>query len=643
MAFDERAPQPDDSRYERNLVGFCNDISKQAELTVSSCEGHGRIQDTWQAIMGANTIPAPKESSSTKINEVGRVFEIGWAHLTDVKPTVAFRTHNAEFEGHAEDYTKLWQIWYYNRAIDAKYSATVAYSLACASGYAHQVWNKRINDIDVAAYDGRDWRPVDPFDTTVQSCWGMDGVRAVPLTWAQAMFPHKAEELRRDVVIESPARVPEATNEALVGGRPIASPFWSQHTESRASEKRGKGIEVVYLHWLYYNDPTRNDSSSAKYMGDFDEAGEPLTNYSYIVEPGQALYPRKRLTVYTKSTLCYDGPSHNWHGMFPVSKYTMTPLPNTWLGHTPMWDTLSPQETITRVLRVMDNQLRKLQRPPVRGGRSSDEEELRKLSEMLINPGAFFRDTGGSSDPIKIEQVQALDQTAMVLLEFCIRKIADRVGIEDMSGIAKAAQLPSDATIDKLLFASSPTTRWRSRMFELFYREQGRMFLFNAAQHYPVRRKFKMIGRASMKPTDYDYNPATFVPHLHDTKGRHPADVAADHFDNFDFYVEPSSLLHAAAQGRKAEDLALFRLGALDIESLLEGMDKPNITKIMERLEKQWETKMKLAAMANEPQGGADGGDGPPMPPLGGDPRGRKAEGTDPARVTSEGYVSQSR
>lgn len=645
MPFSERAPEPESPTYERDILGFCNEMLSQASLTVRSCEGYSKIEPTYRAILGSDTSIVPRPRSETRTNDLGGAAEVLHAHLTDNRLASEFRTYNEDFQANAEDFTKMWRLWFLNNAIDVKFGSVIDYAIGGATGYAHQVYNKAIHDLDVVALHPADVRPVDPFDTTIQSCYGAFVVYAVPLTRAQAMFPHVARQLEQDSVYEPPARLPEITRQSKIRTQLSMSPFESSRTSEPAS-KRERGIRVVHLHWFYYNDPTTNGSKEPKLVGDFDESGEPLTNYSYIADPGEALYPRKRLTVHSKSAVCYDGPNQYIHGMIPVSKYTISPHPIVWLGSTPMWDCVPLQESLNYALRVLDDHVRKLIRPPVSADKLTPESELRKISEMLALPGAFWRNNFGSA--ITVEEVKPLDQAIYKLIEFCERKIKERIGIDELSQILGLRQAPEGQSLDKLMFTAAASIRLRSRMLELFHREQGMMWLYNVVQFWDARRKFRMLGRKSMRGTDYDADPATLVP-VRPGDRRQWIDIAIEHVENYSMYIEPSSLLRQAAAVERAESLALFKLGAIDRRTLLENLDRQKIDEIEQRCDEELKKKLAMAAQAQALSGGGGGAGGPgpmssaaPQRPMGGDPRGRpQSFETDP-RINAGGGVESS-
>jgi hypothetical protein len=198
-------------------------------------------------------------------------------------------------------------------------------------------------------------------------------------------------------------------------------------------------------------------------------------------------------------------------------------------------------------------------------------------------------------------------------------------------------QIPEGGTVEKLLFSARPETRSRSRMLEVFYREQGRMFMYNAAQFYTARRKFAMLGRDGLQLTDYDFDPSSFYPVRSDDP-RPRVEIAEEHFKQFSFYIAPASLLRSAQTSDQLLALSLFRDGALDIQSLLERLDWPNAQQVMARLAEQMAMKQQMEQQA---EGGAGAGM-PDLPPMGGAPQGRPPSAQEMPQMRSDGYMSES-
>jgi hypothetical protein len=628
------------SSYEQDLLGFCNEAIQEADIFIRATEGYSKIVPTMQAIMGVvnptlHTV-RPTWASNTAVNEIGRLGGIIRAELTDTKPSADFKTFNQQFAQHAINYGRMWTSWYYNQAIDQKYGGAVDYALVAGSGYGHQYWNKFTQDMDVMAYDARDVLPIRPVDNTIQSCYAVILRREMTVNAVRAMFPSRASSITEDRP-GSTVKLPEVSRASLLNSAIAPSPFEKAQLSQQPAERRGAGIPVVDLYYMYVTDPSLNTSSTQTQMiGDFKRDGTPANDYSYTVAPGKPLYPRKRLVIFTKRAVLYDGPNIYWHGLYPISKYTLDPWQWTWLGKTPLWDCLPLQETLNRCLRIMDDHVRKVLRPPVHGDKMTiGEEELKAISESIAGPGARWRENRAATKGVTIEQVPPLDSIIKDLIAFCVEKMASTCGVDQLASILQLNQIPEGSTLEKLQFATRPEIRSRSRMLEVFYREQGKMFMYNAAQFYTARRKFAILGAGSLTPDDYDFDPSTFFPSSPDPHKRY--DVVNEWLQQFSFYVAPASLLRAAQTTDQMMALTLFRMNAIDVQSLLERLDWPNVQQVMQRLSEQMKIQ---AAMA---QAGAGGGGSGPLrsSQMGGAPQGQKASGQQQPHMQGD-HMSES-
>jgi hypothetical protein len=621
------APREDYKKYQEHVRQFAIECHQEADLGVTSCEGYSKIIPTMQAITGVNIALRPNGLSHTHVNEIGRLFEIMRAELTDVKPSAEYKTYNEMRAQDAVNMGKMWTSWYYSDGIDRKMSGVIDYALSAGSGYAYQYWNKFTRRIDVMPYDGRDVLPFRAIDNTIENCAGVFMRREMTVNAVKALFPHKKNLIKPDRE-GSAVKLQEVTRSAVLNNLVGLAPWERAQALSQPKERRGAGVPVVDLYYFYLTDDRINTSGETKLVGDFSPDGTPLNNYSYKVAPGKPLYPKKRLIIFTRSCLLYDGPNIYWHGMFPISKYTINPLQWSWLGSTPLWDCLSLQDTLTRAIRAMDDHIQKVLRPPVAGDRTSvSATELKAISEMIGKPGAqWLRNPVGEG--VEVIDVKPLDPIIQTEIEFTLSKMAERCGVRDMSGLLGLNQMPEGSTIDKLMFATKPEMRGRSRVLELFYREQGKMFMYNAAQFITTREKFAVLGPTGMTVDEYDFDPATFIPNQSGDPYKR-RDEAENHLKQFQFYVAPSSLLRTAQQQDQMMALALFDRQALDVQSLLERLDWPNVPQVLERIAKQQQQQAMMAMMAAGPEPKGPGDKGPGRPPS----------NEEPPELRDDGYL----
>ena len=68
--------------------------------------------------------------------------------------------------------------------------------------------------------------------------------------------------------------------------------------------------------------------------------GDPSAAWAYVVDPGQPLYPQRRLIVSTPDLILYDGPNPYWHSMYPFARLKLWSVPWCFLGLSLLHDTI---------------------------------------------------------------------------------------------------------------------------------------------------------------------------------------------------------------------------------------------------------------------------------------------------------------
>ncbi len=105
------------------------------------------------------------------------------------------------------------------------------------------------------------------------------------------------------------------------------------------------GIE---LNEIYLDDYSTNDSNRSVIVKD-PYLALNAHNWWYKVEPGQRLYPRKRLLVFGGAKLVYDGPSPYWHGLYPFACLRLRETPRSFYGLSEYRNQIPLQDAINEI------------------------------------------------------------------------------------------------------------------------------------------------------------------------------------------------------------------------------------------------------------------------------------------------------
>ncbi len=343
----------------RGVHDWVSQAITEGDALLQSQSGYGQIPDIIRAIMGDTYEDKlrPSNISQLNLNHMGKVALDLASSLTDIKPFFEYKTSNARFEAQATMGQKLAAHWWTSRLIDLKFCDCIKYSLAAGSGYAHQVYNPDIQDLDLIPEDPRDVLPIRPSDNiSIQHAFGVIIRRERTVNYLRHMYPQFANRIQADRE-GSPALLQR--QQSMAQNLNLVSGFMSNLYNSLGGKTMASPlmVPVCDLFTVYVKDDSVNMTQRVVSMGE--------ANWQYFVQPGEPLYPRGRMIVTTASVKepLYDGPNMYWHGMFPISKLTLDPWPWSWLGKSPMRDLLAINKEIDRTARGISDRMEKMWRP----------------------------------------------------------------------------------------------------------------------------------------------------------------------------------------------------------------------------------------------------------------------------------------
>lgn len=628
------------------VLGFGLEVLQEGDTYIQRQPGHENIDKTIQIILGQDKKDRPSGLSQLYVNEIGRIARVLVSLLTDVKPFWDFRTHNKAYEQQAFMLSKLSESWFTGRmAIDQKWADVMRYYLVGGTGFAHQVWNPRRSDIDLIPEDPRDVLPFRPNGNYIQDAMGVIIRKSFPINHVISQWPQYANKIKadRDGGMDSGdnSKLNRMLKKINLGPIEMAR----QRRNIPANQQSGT-FPVVDVFYLYLDDPAVNESSDeAELMGQFEEREGrqvALNNWSYVVKPGEALYPRKRMVIFTRTCVLYDGPSIYWHGQYPVTKVTLDPWPQTWLGTSPLHDLIPIQDSLNNALRARDDHIQKILRPNVwADNQTVSKAELRKFD---TRKGGQKLHTSAFGKGINIEDIKPLDPVIAETIAYCHERLQTMSGVADMTNILKLNQMPSSDTVEAITNAMTPEVRGRSRQLEVAMRDFAMQAMYNFAQWYTFRRRYQILGKDGVSLEDWEFDPASFIPTYTDKDRDAHGDVLAERLNrprprleradeflrHFTFHIPPASMLKAAEVQEKLLYLQLSRQGYMDIQTTLEKLDIPNVGDLL-----QGSVIERLAQQAQM-------GLGQEVGPAGASAAGRKASGQEMPKMRGDGRISES-
>ena len=597
---DDKAP-PNREDYGYRVVGWIKEAIQESDEFLRSQTGYAKIEDTITAIMGVSSDLRSATLSGTECNQIAKTFFDMSAGLTDVKPFWEYRTYNKRFESHCSIYGHLSEHTWLQRQMDLEFMGAIQYALTGGTTYLEPYWDPRIEDFRAEAWDPRDVLPIRPTtSTSIQDCYGVVARKSRSTNHIRylARYVYERPDLikyiqpDRDSSIAGGASLRNTRVGALL--QKLGDTPFRQRLFGEQSQRDIPRIPTTDLFTTYIDDETINEGTSDVHMGSFDAKGQPKNNWSYVVKPGDRLYPRKRMIVHVNGLPepLYDGPSPWWHGLCPYPKLTIDPVKWSYLGKAPLWDLLTLNKALNKLLRVYDDWAERLARPDVIADKNAISQHLVDRTDTR-RAGKKFRINPVAGKGLQIVGPDPLPADFWKGIEYYESKIKELSGSQDISNLMKLNQVPSSDSIETILESMSLSWRMRSRVIEVFMREYATMMAYNFAQFYTLPRRLTILGAEGATPEDFDFDPGSLVPDFVDPEdfddqgnirakslergplGRY--DRAREFLRQFSFHIAPGSLLASSELEKKLLYLQLSRAGLLDHWSLMDILGIPNV------------------------------------------------------------------
>jgi len=497
------------------------------------------------------------------------------ALMTDVRPIWNYETYAEEVKQQGDVLNKLARAWWRNSRTDRKLVSIILYALCGGSGYGLLTYNADLSsgrgDLDLVPFDPRNVIPIDPtFSDSIQDWRGVILRQRFPLETIKRMFPSKAGKLAGKETTWGPAKPTERA-----GTSSIISPQWDV-LEGRKGIQEVGGVDIMRA---YIKDDSLNLTTEKITLGEGEWAydvypmGQAKPNGELATKNDSRLYPRGRLIIFTPECILKDIPNPHWHGLFPVIKFTLDPLPWTILGSSIIGDLIPLQDSLNEALRGADDGLAQWVRRSVAADkRAMPKSALDALDTRAAGVKMHYNPAAG--EPFKLldgpnPQVFKIFQD---LIEFLKAEMEDTGGTRGVTALAQMGQMPSADTMERYMEALSPILRLRARNIELALSDLAEMLKVGFFQWYNAPRRIELLGKDGLTREDFDYDPGTMVPEGNGSR----MERAMEHHKLFSFQVAPNSWLNVSHTTQKMFYLQLFRAQMLDPWTIWDQFDVPD-------------------------------------------------------------------
>ena len=535
-----------------------------------------------------------KKLSKLWINRPKREVSEVIATLSNLRPSWNYQTDNNDWHDQASKLTKLKDAWWYNTFADMSISDVLAWAAVQGTGYASPWWDANFHahgrgDIAIADYGPESLLPIQiPRDGDWQKAYAVVIYDEVPVHLAHRMYPAYADKIRPDR--DSPGWLTEAAKRV----KRFASTFLDF-----AGPRSGSGTAIYPTcdkFTVYIMDSTLNDTGHVVPMG------EPGTSWYYEVpsigmdlptgfrNPGTGqvltrkatpedcrLYPLRRLMIGFSNCIVFDDTSPFWHGMVPVVPFKLDDWPFELLGYSLLKDSSQINAHSNNLRRGIEDACNARLSPPLRGTQSETtaKSDLEKFDPRIPNQIIQLDTALSGEEPLKpILPYQHYDIPAGIFQY--VKDLEDvegyLMGVQDFTALARARQIPSGDSQEKLLQMIGPLMEARTRKIERSVAMLGQMWKALAFQFYTSNRREQVLGQSGITDQDLDWEPGSMVPsHVSGEPTDEPSRYSKLerlrwHMQNFHTKVIPYSITGISSMQKKLLEIQTTKIPGMPFD-----------------------------------------------------------------------------
>ena len=540
-------------------------------------------QPAWAEIPRAYDILAGMETgklsgySNVSVNRIKRNFRDLVATVSNLKPAGQAVTKKRSAEVSVDRLNKMKNLWWIVTKQDRKYRQGCQYACGLGTGYLEPWWDQNFygfNDGEIACkvHGPSDVLPVMlTEDYDLQKAYAVTIVEQVPLHLVLETYPAFAGSIQPSR--SAPGVIARAWDRLKRTAGGMNGVLGNLATPMSAS---GRELPVVDVYTTYTQDTSVNNTGRPIPMGD------PGTSWFYEVpfvgqkipsgvrdpmgkmilksadEDDARLFPLRRRTIWTDTVTLKDGSSPFLHGRVPLVQLRFDDYAWEFLGHSIVQDTWRIQRAVNQILRaIVDSVLVRLQ-PPLK----HDPNLIDKTAMARINtrkPGQTVEVSVGMGDPIApLLPVQHWDVPSWILqVVTLLNDSLDNLSVvKDLMAVAKAKQVPSADSIEKILESAGPVVQDIARGGEVATQELDAIFYPLALQFWDSQKVFHMLGEDGATEEMIDFRPGELIPsHLPGEDTR--AESVYSHWERvrwtikqLSYVIEPYSQAQVSRIGR---------------------------------------------------------------------------------------------
>ena len=677
------------------LLAWARDVVSDGRSYLRLQPAYGHIQDGLDLVNGEPITTPIGLLSKVRTDQTVRNAKELIAAQTNIRIIPAFKSNMEEFKRQEGILNKSFMAWQSMTFADRRLRKAWQYAVIAGTGYVGtrydpNFWYHGKGDIVWDAYGPLDVLPIGMGrQHDLQKAYAVALRVETPVHEAWRLFPLYVDQIK-------PSRDARAGHGTVISQAvKFATAVLKRFGQGARYEREAAPWAMVDVYYIYCDDvESVNDTGEVIKMRGPD--GIYGTSWSYDVPfVGQEIplgenkfrkatredchmYPNRRLVIVVGTDMlsCVVNPdptcqaSPYWHGIVPLAQLRADDWAWNFLGFPVTRYGVSLEKASIDMWRGMVDAMNARLSPPRAFDRNSQAAALAQTINTRIPNQVVGLDLSlvplaqqmGPLLPFQWYEFPAHYLQAQQMFQSMIK---DQMGVADASAMARARQLPSGDSVEKLMEQLGPLIKDQSRNMEESIRNLGEQWKSCFFQFYTAARRMQVLGPDGLADEDFDYRPGTLIPYADDeawlaaggpdmkTSEMRRKLGAPDeweayfarnelvpqferarwHKDNFQFTVTPYSLHEFNSVSRKLFYIQLQSRGfPLDPWTLAELFDIRNFGELptipdpnsgeprkAQTILERWLAWMQMQARIQQSLGGGQGGGGrgrPGRPPT---------------------------
>jgi hypothetical protein len=279
------------------------------------------------------------------------------------------------------------------------------------------------------------------------------------------------------------------------------------------------------------------------------------------------MFPLRRRVIWTDTCILKDGTSPYLHGRVPLVQLRFDDYPWDFLGTSIVHDTWRIQKATNQIWRaIIDSVLVRLQPPLKYDSNVIDPKAMARINTRI--PAQTIEASIGMGNPVEpLLPVQFWDVPPWILqvLQALNDQLDQLSVVKDLMAVAKAKQVPSADSIEKILESAGPVVQDIARGGEKATCEFDQLFYPLALQFWDANKVFHILGEDGALKETIDFDPGNLIPsHL---PGEDQSNVsqydkwerARWALEQMSYHIEPFSQAQVSRIGRNLILMQLWK------------------------------------------------------------------------------------